>query len=378
MTKYKNKVVETFEKEHASTISAWEQRGMLEGLTDMARINTARVLENTLREQGVLEANTTGGTALTTHKLPQVIGLVRRVFPRLFANELFSVQPLSLPTGKIFYLDVKRNNNETFEGYVNSYDSTKRSWADSPGEGATIVKEMQLELNSADVSATAKKLKSTYTVELQQDLAAYHGLAAGELLDQSADEEIIREIDDTLILNARKNATKMVTYSGKPTGYTYEEWDRRFFYAIKVADSEMFKKVYRRGTWIIADPDFLNNLFKTDVAIVFESSDEDLFQVGINRIGSVQGQYRIYCSANFPTGEALLGRTGANLFDAGLVYAPYVPFYATPAFQDPETLKFKRGFMSRTANYLVSGDHYVRLRIDESVTTGIVVANNNA
>lgn len=45
--------------------------------------------------------------------LPQV----RRVFPQILASELVSVQPMSMPSGQIFYLDFAKNcerkiNNE--------------------------------------------------------------------------------------------------------------------------------------------------------------------------------------------------------------------------------------------------------------------------
>lgn len=371
----KDKYLKHLEDEHKAAIARWEGRGMLEGLSGEQKVAAAILMDNTAREQGYTEANI-NADVVGANKLPQVIGMVRRVFPRLFANELFSVQPLQLPTGKIFFLDVKRLNNNVAEGYVNSYDSTKRSWANDPGEGGTIVKEMQLELSSADVSATSRKLKSTYTVELEQDLRAYHGLAAGDLLDAAADEELIREIDDTLIYLARDNATKRVTYTAKPTGYTIEEWDKRLFYAIQVANNEIFKARYVRGNWLLCDPEFLNRLFRVDHGIALETGGDDEFQVGINRIGTMTGLYRLYCSATYPTKEALLGRSGTQLFDAGLVYAPYVPFYSTPVFQDPETLKFKRGFMTRSANYVVSGDHYVRLVMDDAVTTDIAVDNN--
>jgi len=90
--------------EGAALINKWEQTGLLEGITDDNQRNgMARLLENQakelLRESSSMSAGDVEGFAAVAFPL------VRRVFGSLIANDLVSVQPMSLPSGLIFFLD---------------------------------------------------------------------------------------------------------------------------------------------------------------------------------------------------------------------------------------------------------------------------------
>ena len=85
-------------------LSKWERTGLLEGLTDeRQRGSMARLLENQakelLRESSSMAAGDVEGFAAVAFPI------VRRVFAGLIANDLVSVQPMSLPSGLIFFLD---------------------------------------------------------------------------------------------------------------------------------------------------------------------------------------------------------------------------------------------------------------------------------
>ncbi len=92
-------------KEGEAIIRKWEKTGLLEGLSndDRSRDNMALMLENQakelLREASTMSAGDVQGFAAVAFPI------VRRVFGGLLANELVSVQPMSLPSGLIFFLD---------------------------------------------------------------------------------------------------------------------------------------------------------------------------------------------------------------------------------------------------------------------------------
>lgn len=90
--------------EGAALITKWENTGLLEGIgDDTARNSMARLLENQakelLRESSSMSGGDVEGFAAVAFPL------VRRVFGSLIANDLVSVQPMSLPSGLIFFLD---------------------------------------------------------------------------------------------------------------------------------------------------------------------------------------------------------------------------------------------------------------------------------
>ena len=85
-------------------LNKWEKTGLLEGLDGDKRRNAmARLLENQakelLRESSTMSGGDVEGFAAVAFPI------VRRVFAGLIANDLVSVQPMSLPSGLIFFLD---------------------------------------------------------------------------------------------------------------------------------------------------------------------------------------------------------------------------------------------------------------------------------
>ena len=90
--------------EGSALLSKWERTGLLEGLdSDRQKSSMARLLENQakelLRESSSMSAGDVEGFAAVAFPI------VRRVFAGLIANDLVSVQPMSLPSGLIFFLD---------------------------------------------------------------------------------------------------------------------------------------------------------------------------------------------------------------------------------------------------------------------------------
>ena len=92
-------------------VEKWSRTGLLRGLEGQKRENMSRLLENqaaqVLREANTLGAG--GGSSAASGDLRGFTNIafpiVRRVFGGLIANDLVSVQPMSLPSGLLFYLD---------------------------------------------------------------------------------------------------------------------------------------------------------------------------------------------------------------------------------------------------------------------------------
>jgi len=91
-------------KEGSALLSKWGKTGLLEGLqSEHEKAGMARLLENQAKEL-LREANTMSGNDVEGFAAV-AFPIVRRVFAGLIANQLVSVQPMSLPSGLIFFLD---------------------------------------------------------------------------------------------------------------------------------------------------------------------------------------------------------------------------------------------------------------------------------
>ena len=122
-------------------LSKWEKTGLLEGLDgDSKRNSMARLLENQakelLRESSAMVAGDVEGFAAVAFPI------VRRVFAGLIANDLVSVQPMSLPSGLIFFLDFTISSDGAGIprlGYGNPDGGTEESLYGSNRVGKQIV-----------------------------------------------------------------------------------------------------------------------------------------------------------------------------------------------------------------------------------------------
>lgn len=82
-------------------VQSWEPSGLLEGLKDETeKLNIAKLLEN---QKDFMESVQDTSTILPIQNY--AFPMIRRIYPNLIANQLVSTQPLSMPTGKVFYLD---------------------------------------------------------------------------------------------------------------------------------------------------------------------------------------------------------------------------------------------------------------------------------
>ena len=145
----------------------WSASGLLEGLGEKETANMAMILENQAK-QIVAEANTNnvGGASHGGGAGEQWAGvalpLVRKVFAQIVAQDFVSVQPMSLPSGLVFYLDFKygdtangRTDGDNMYGNVTE-GSTKMSADTDPAGGLYGAGQFGYSFNEQEISnATA-------------------------------------------------------------------------------------------------------------------------------------------------------------------------------------------------------------------------------
>jgi hypothetical protein len=81
------------------TINKWDRLGFLDGLKGHTKENMAQLYENQASHLINEAASSDSSGSFETVVFP----IVRRVFSKLLANDLVSVQAMNLPIGKLFY-----------------------------------------------------------------------------------------------------------------------------------------------------------------------------------------------------------------------------------------------------------------------------------
>jgi hypothetical protein len=85
------------------TTNRWEKIGLLEGLDGNVKENCAQLFENQLSHMINESTESYSSGQFETVAFP----VIRRVFAKLLANDIVSVQALNLPIGKLYYINPK-------------------------------------------------------------------------------------------------------------------------------------------------------------------------------------------------------------------------------------------------------------------------------
>jgi len=175
-------------KEGAALLDKWERTGLLEGLEGSRKRDTmARLLENQAKEL-LREASTMAGGDVEGFAAV-AFPIVRRVFGALIANDLVSVQPMSLPSGLIFFMDFTHSGNKLnavaneslYGGGVVGQEITGGVTIDDGTSGAQIERGEKsfYNLNNGSSSPTGSQTVATGDVNDSGEGVFVVGAAAG-------------------------------------------------------------------------------------------------------------------------------------------------------------------------------------------------------
>ncbi len=98
-----------------ATVNKWDNLGFLEGLEGHVRENIALLYEN---QASVLINETTDSAGSNGSFETVVFPIIRRVFSKLLANDIVSVQALNLPIGKLFFFVPKISDRTSSDGHT--------------------------------------------------------------------------------------------------------------------------------------------------------------------------------------------------------------------------------------------------------------------
>ena len=102
------------------TTNRWEKIGLLEGLEGNVKENCAQLFENQLSHMINESSDSSASGQFETVAFP----VIRRVFAKLLANDIVSVQALNLPIGKLYYINPKASVRVEDTVYPHNFDHT--------------------------------------------------------------------------------------------------------------------------------------------------------------------------------------------------------------------------------------------------------------
>ena len=282
---------------------------------------------NTLDITKLEETNQTSTTSIA-YMIKTKLAMIGNVYPNMMSRELVSLQPIPQPTYKIFYNDFKRDDGSSLSSDIHSQRNYANNVEYDPDD-PTAIKTISFEITSEDVSATTKKLKGNVTIEVEQDLMAYHGLAAMGLITGSMGAELTREWDRTIIADLFAGATGGIAYFNQtpPAGITYGDrkvWMETLFEKIVDVDTQIFKKRFRKTNYRCSadQAGFLEKMegFVPDSVSVERKT---IKTGGRYFSGTLKNRWRVYVDP-FIEGEILLGyNNSADWTETSYVFSPY-------------------------------------------------------
>ena len=335
---------------------------------------------------------------------PVLISLVRRAMPNLIAYDVAGVQPMSGPTGLIFAMKSKYSSQSGTEALgldepdtdfsgtgTHQADPTGLSGVTDADTDATIADEadtvstfgsglstaaaerlgvgesgdgsfgeMAFTIEKSTVTAKSRALKAEYTMELAQDLKAIHGLdAEGELANILSAEilaEINREVVRTILTKAKIGALQSSTaVSGifdvatDSDGRWMVEKFKGLIMQVEREANVIAKETRRgKGNFVICSSDVASSFAAAGLLDYTPALSVDLNvdDTGNTFAGLLNGRVKVYIDPYATTDFICVGYRGANPYDAGLFYCPYVPLTMVKAVGEND-FQPRMGFKTR-------------------------------
>jgi hypothetical protein len=262
-------------------------------------------------------------------------------------------------------------------------DDSRGDFEDSPA-GSITIPEINVELASEAIVAKTRKLKAQWTPEFAQDLNAYHSIDAEAELTSLLSEYISMEIDleilDMLIQGARTtekwsaennkvwNGTTFTT-STSDFYNTQGQWFQTLGTKIQKVSNQIHQKTLRGGAnFLVCSPTVATILESIPGYAANTDGDKMDFAFGVQKVGSLNGRYRVYKNPYMTENSILMGYRGSQFLETGAVYAPYIPLMMTPLVYDPNTFTPRKGIMTRYAKKMIRPEFYGRIFVSDLST----------
>ena len=256
----------------------------------------------------------------------------------------------------------------TFKYSYNTYSTLEEDSA---------MAEVTFQLDQVTVSVQTRKMRAQWTPELAQDVSAFHNIDAEAELTALLSEQMAAEIDREILRDLRRGAAWSLRwdYNGaraQVNAYfgTQKDYNQTLITKVNQTSAQIFKSTLRGGaSWIVVSAEISAVMDDLEYFHVSNAaSDQDKYNLGIEKIGVLSGRYLVYRDPYAPANTMLIGHKGTSILESGYIYAPYVPMQLTPVLYNPFDFTPIRGIITRYAKKMVLNRYYGKILCDNLQT----------
>ena len=278
----------------------------------------------------------------------------------------------------------------------NNFGGLTNDGDDDLGQYAYNIKKASIKVISGAIRVGTRAIKSHYTLELQQDMAAAHGQDVEALLLEGLQFEIQQNIDREILMamimvaqNERLGGEKVipVDLSNTETGPAKGRWAAESIAAgivnTIIAVSRKISLTTRMGcgNFAIVSPDIGAAIATLNNGIYIPNgylgTDATMQPAGgVADAGSLlNGQIKLYQDIYANASYALVGFKGPRQGESGIIFMPYIPyiFTKTAGQEDGSPRLIVKSRYAIVANLLGAGQFYriIQFKNVNNVITGI-------
>ena len=198
------------------------------------------------------------------------------------------------------------------------------------------------------------------------------------MLSEYVSQEIDLEILDMLIENAQTvdrwsarigqefdSATgTFVESNATAQAYNQGTWFQTLGTKIQKVSNKIHQLTLRGGAnFLVCSPTVATILESIPGYAASTDGDQAEFAMGVQRVGQLNGRYKVYKNPYVTENTILLGFRGGQFLEAGAVYSPYVPLIMTPLVYDPNSFTPRKGIMTRYAKKMIRPEFYGKIYV---------------
>jgi len=223
----------------------------------------------------------------------------------------------------------------------------------------STIPQVDTKVDEITVTARPRKLRTLMGFDAIYDFEMEHGEDLEDMVMEAAGSELVHAIDGEIMLDLFRQAGGTTTWEKAIPSPELSQHDhfRSFLNEITSTSNDIFQRTKRAvGNFIICGK---------KAGTVLQSVAGQRLQVsagrqneGPHKLGVLDGQWDVYKNPFYNEDWYLIGYKGGLEFEAGYVYAPYLPFFSTDSIMLDDFVS-RRGYATSYGKRMLNNKVYV-------------------